>query len=241
MKVIITKNYDEMSQKASELVRDLVNEKPDAILGLATGGTPEGLYANLVEYYENGDLSFKDVKTYNLDEYVGLSGDHDQSYRYYMNEKLFDKVDINKENTHVPNGKADDLEKEAKDYEALIDELSNADLQILGIGTNGHIGFNEPDENLQAYTHVADLTQSTIDANARYFDNADDVPKTAISMGIASILKAKKIVLMASGKNKADAISTFKTDLITTQNPASLIKLHPDVTLIIDEDAAGRN
>lgn len=238
MEIIVCKNYDELSKKASQFIIDLIKEKSNAVLGLATGGTPEGMYAELVKAYKNGEISFKDVKTYNLDEYVGLDGNHEQSYRYFMNKQLFDYVDINKANTHVPNGKADDLDGECKNYEKNLEELGYADIQILGIGTNGHIGFNEPAEELIIPTHVEPLVEETIEANSRYFDSKDEVPKEAISMGIGSILKAKHIILLASGANKNEIMKYFNNDKISTNVPASLIKLHPHVTIIMDEDAA---
>lgn len=238
MEIIVCKNYDELSKKASQFIIDLIKEKSNAVLGLATGGTPEGMYAELVKAYKNGGISFKDVKTYNLDEYVGLDGNHEQSYRYFMNKQLFDHVDINKANTHVPNGKADDLDGECKNYEKTLEELGYADIQILGIGTNGHIGFNEPAEELVIPTHVEPLVEATIEANSRYFDSKDEVPKEAISMGIGSILKAKHIILLASGANKNKIMKYFNNDKISTNVPASFIKLHPHVTIIMDEEAA---
>ena len=238
MDIIVSKNYEELSKKAAEFIIDLINEKPNAVLGLATGGTPEGMYAELVKAYEASEISFKDVKTYNLDEYIGLDGNHEQSYRYFMNKQLFDHVDIDKNNTYVPNGKAEDLEAECENYEKILKDLSYADIQILGIGTNGHIGFNEPAEELILPTHVEPLVEATIEANSRYFDSKDEVPKEAISMGIGSILKAKHIILLASGPSKNEIMKYFNNDKISTNIPASLIKLHPNVTIIMDEEAA---
>lgn len=238
MEIIVSKNYDELSKKAASFIIDLIKEKPDAVLGLATGGTPEGMYAELIKAYEAGEISFKDIKTYNLDEYIGLDGDHEQSYRYFMDKQLFDHVDIDKNNTYVPNGKAEDLEAECKNYEKILEDLSYADIQILGIGTNGHIGFNEPADELILPTHVEPLVEATIEANSRYFDSKDEVPKEAISMGIGSILKAKYIILLASGPSKNEIMKYFNNDKISTNIPASLIKLHPNVTIIMDEEAA---
>ncbi|WP_103981419.1 glucosamine-6-phosphate deaminase [Helcococcus massiliensis] len=238
MEIIVSKNYDELSKKAASFVIDLIKEKPDSVLGLATGGTPEGMYAELVKAYEAGKISFKDVRTYNLDEYIGLDGNHEQSYRHFMNKQLFDHVDIDKNNTYVPNGKAEDLEAECENYEKILKDLSYADIQILGIGTNGHIGFNEPAEELILPTHVEPLVEATIEANSRYFDSKDEVPKEAISMGIGSILKAKHIILLASGPSKNEIMKYFNNDKISTNIPASLIKLHPNVTIIMDEEAA---
>lgn len=240
MKIIVCKDSKEGGLKAAEILRDVINEKNDAVLGLATGSTPIDMYKSLIKMYENKELTFKDVKSVNLDEYVGLSGEHDQSYRYFMNDNLFNHVDINKENTYVPNGLADDYDAEVKEYEERIDRLGGQDVQILGVGVNGHIGFNEPAEKLELYTHVEDLTQSTIDANSRNFASVDDVPKQAISMGLRSIFKAKKIVLMAFGENKADAIASLEYSKVSTLVPVSLLKLHDDVTVIVDEAAASK-
>lgn len=238
MKVIITKDYAELSKKAADIVAALIKEKPNAVLGLATGSTPIGLYKELIKKYEEKELSFKDIKSVNLDEYVGLDGDHDQSYRYFMNENLFNHIDINKENTFVPAGKAEDMIEEARLYEENIDKLGGQDIQILGIGVNGHIGFNEPSSKLEMYTHIEDLTESTIEANSRFFETIDDVPTTAISMGIGSIFKAKEIILLASGENKAKIMNSLKDSIITPLIPASFLKLHPNVTIIMDEAAA---
>ena len=238
MEIIVSKNYDELSKKAANFIIDLIKDKPDSVLGLATGGTPEGMYAELVKAYEAGKISFKDVRTYNLDEYIGLDGNHEQSYRHFMNKQLFDHVDIDKNNTYVPNGKAEDLEAECENYEKILKDLSYADIQILGIGTNGHIGFNEPAEELILPTHVEPLVEATIEANSRYFDSKDEVPKEAISMGIGSILKAKHIILLASGPSKNEIMKYFNNDKISINIPASLIKLHPNVTIIMDEEAA---
>ncbi len=236
---IIVKDYDEMSEKAAEEICKVLSCKKNAILGLATGSTPIGMYENLVKKYENGNIDFSEVKTVNLDEYVGLEKDHDQSYRYFMDFNLFDKVNINKENTHVPNGNAVDMEEEAILYEKIIDSLGGADIQVLGIGGNGHVGFNEPDDKLSLYTSVVKLKDETIKDNSRFFDSIDDVPKYAISMGMASILKAKKILLLASGENKAKAIGELLNEkAVTTKNPSTFLGLHHDVIVIIDEKAA---
>lgn len=240
MKIIVCKDSKEGGLKAAEILRDVINENNDAVLGLATGSTPIDMYKSLIQMYENKELSFKDVKSVNLDEYVGLSGEHDQSYRYFMNDNLFNHVDINKENTYVPNGLAEDYDVEVQEYEERIDSLGGQDVQILGVGVNGHIGFNEPSEKLELYTHVEDLTQSTIDANSRNFDTVDDVPKQAISMGLRSIFKAKKIILMAFGENKADAIKSLEDTKVSTLVPVSLLKLHDDVTVVVDEAAASK-
>ncbi len=240
MDLFIAKNPEEASVKAAEIIRDVILAKEDAVLGLATGSTPIATYQKLVEMNKNGEISFKKIKTVNLDEYIGLKPDHDQSYRYFMDDNLFNHIDIDKNNTHVPSGISDDFEKETKEYEDLINSLGHQDVQVLGIGNNGHIAFNEPNDYLELYTHTEELTESTIEANKRFFESADDVPRRAISMGIGSIFKAKKIIILAFGKAKADAVKALADTRITTQIPATLLKLHPDVTLIVDEEAASK-
>lgn len=237
MRIIKAKDYADMSNKAAGIFFSQITLKPNSVLGLATGSTPIGTYKKLIEMYKAGDISFAEVKTVNLDEYVGLSGEDDQSYRYFMNEQLFDHVDINKENTNVPNGKAKDKPIECARYEELIKCLGGIDMQLLGIGNNGHIGFNEPDTCFEKYTHEVALTESTIKANTRFFANEADVPRTAISMGIKTIMEAKKIVLVASGSAKADIIYETCYGPITPNVPASALQLHPDVTIIVDEEA----
>ncbi|NLL29868.1 MAG: glucosamine-6-phosphate deaminase [Clostridiales bacterium] len=239
MKVIITKNYDELSKKAAEVIAETVKNKPNAVLGLATGSSPVGLYKELIKIYNEGKLDFSKVTTVNLDEYLGLSGEHPQSYRYFMNENLFNHVNIDKNNTYVPNGLAENAEEEGKRYDAKIDELGGTDLQLLGIGNNGHIAFNEPAEELVFGTHLTDLTEETIKANSRFFDSIEDVPTKAFSMGIGGIMKAKKILLVASGEDKAEAVKGMIEGNITTMLPGSLLQLHHDVTVIVDE-AAGK-
>lgn len=240
MEIYILKDEVEGGKKAAEIVKDLINEKNDAVLGLATGSTPIEMYKALIKMYEDGEVSFKNVKSVNLDEYVGLSGDHEQSYRYFMDENLFDHVDIDKNNTYVPDGLSDDLFNFVREYEILISKLGGQDCQILGVGQNGHIGFNEPNTELELRTHVEDLSESTIQANKRFFKSADDVPKQAISMGIGSIFQAKKIILLAFGESKADAIKSLQSSKISTQIPVTLLKLHPNVTVIVDEAAASK-
>lgn len=238
MKLIIAKDYDDMSRLAAEEIAKVVKEKPNAILGLATGGTPVGLYKNLIKMNQNGELDFSKVTTVNLDEYVGLGGDHPQSYRYFMNENLFNHINIDKKNTFVPNGLAENIEEEGKNYDKKIDELGGTDIQLLGIGNNGHVAFNEPDSNLVAGTHLTGLTESTIQANARFFDSIDEVPKTAITMGLGQIMKSKKILLVASGESKAEAVAGLLSGKITTSNPATMLQMHRDVVVIVDEAAA---
>ena len=235
---LVKDNYDELSVEAANIVSEIIKNNPKAVLGLATGSTPVGMYKELVKKYKNSEISFKEIKTVNLDEYIGLSSDHNQSYRYFMDTNLFNHIDINKNNTHIPDGVAEDLYVETERYDKMIEDLGGQDVQILGVGPNGHIGFNEPDTKLLIPTHVADLAESTIEANSRFFDSVDNVPRQAISMGLGSIFKAKKIILLASGKNKANAIKSLKNDYVTTQIPLTLLKLHPDVTIIVDKEAA---
>lgn len=238
MKLLVVKDYEEMSKVAAETFKEVINEKPEAILGLATGSTPVGLYKYLIEMNKNKEIDFSKIKTVNLDEYVGLGEESPQSYRYFMNENLFNHVNINKSNTFVPNGLAKDLDEETKNYDKRIDELGGIDLQILGIGSNGHIAFNEPAEFLISETHVTNLAQSTIEANSRFFNSIEEVPNKAISMGIGQIMKAKKILLLVKGEDKADAIKELLNGNITTSNPATILKLHKDVIVIIDEKMA---
>ena len=237
MKIIRCKDYEDMSRKAAALFYSQIHMKPDCVLGLATGGTPVGTYKQLIKWYEEGDLDFSKVKSVNLDEYIGLDGDHDQSYRYFMNNNLFNHVNIDKANTNVPNGKAEDMTAEALRYEALIESLGGIDMQLLGIGNNGHIGFNEPADQLVGATHKTRLTESTIQANSRFFASADEVPKHALTMGIAPIMKAKKIIMLVSGKNKHAVLREMLSGVLTTQNPATFLNLHDDVTVVCDEDA----
>lgn len=234
----VFENYDELSAHAAEMFKEVLNNTENPVLGLATGSSPEGMYKALVEMNQNNEVDFSHVTSVNLDEYVGLAGDHDQSYRYFMDKHLFNHVNIDKSKTFVPNGLAEDLDKECQEYDQRIVDLGYADLQVLGIGPNGHIGFNEPDEKLTIKTHVADLLDSTIEANARFFESKEDVPKQAISMGLQAILNAKKIILIASGKAKAKAIASLVDEYVTTQIPATLLKVHPDVTVLVDKEAA---
>ncbi|GEQ20423.1 glucosamine-6-phosphate deaminase [Clostridium butyricum] len=236
MKIIVADNYNAMSRAAALTIKELINKKHDAVLGLATGSTPIGTYDELIKMNKNDEIDFSDIKTVNLDEYIGLNENNNQSYRYFMNEKLFNHININKKNTFVPNGTSDNIEEEAKNYDKMIDELGGIDLQILGIGNNGHVAFNEPDSSLSVGTHITNLTQNTIEANARFFESMDDVPKKAITMGLGQIMKAKKIILLANGVNKADAVKGLLSGKITTDNPATLLQLHRDVTLIIDKE-----
>lgn len=230
-------DYAAMSRRAAHIIAAEVHKNPACVLGLATGSTPIGTYENLVAWNKSGNLSFKEVKTVNLDEYKGLSGDHDQSYRYFMNTNLFDHIDIDKANTNVPNGLAEDAEAECAAYDALVESLGYADLQLLGLGHNGHIGFNEPDSCYTKETHVVNLTQSTIDANARFFASADDVPRQALTMGMGCIMAARRVLLIASGEGKAEAIYKAFCGPISPECPASILQLHNDVVVVGDEAA----
>ena len=238
MRLMITESYEELSKAAAEEFAKVIKEKPNAVLGLATGGSPVGMYKELIKMYEKNELDFSKVTTVNLDEYIGLNPEHNQSYRHFMNENLFNHININIANTFVPNGLADNLEVECKEYDKKIMELGGIDIQLLGVGNNGHIAFNEPDEQLSAGTHVISLTENTIEANSRFFENINDVPKKAITMGLGGIMKAKKIILIASGESKAEAIKDLFSGKITTDNPASMLQMHRDVTVIVDKEAA---
>ena len=229
-----------MSRKAANIISAQVIMKPDCVLGLATGSTPIGLYQQLVAWYEKGDLDFSEVRTVNLDEYKGLSRENDQSYYYFMHHNLFDHVNLPAENSHLPNGMEPDSDKECRRYSELIRSMGGVDLQLLGIGHNGHIGFNEPGDAFDNDVHCVDLTQSTIEANKRFFASADDVPKQAYTMGIKTIMQAKKILVVASGEDKADIVRDAFFGPITPKVPASVLQLHNDVTLVADEAALSK-
>lgn len=237
IKVIVCENYDEISKKAAKLVANQINKKPDSILGLATGSTPVGMYKELIKMNKAKELDFSKVSTYNLDEYYPIKRSDEQSYYYFMNENLFSHINIDMKNTHIPDGETDNPKAECEKYEKMLEESGGVDLQILGIGQNGHIGFNEPDVRLNTNTHLTALTEDTKMANSRFFEKPEDVPTSAITMGIATIMKAKKIILLASGENKYDAVSRLLNNDIDTESPATMLKLHPDVTLICDEEA----
>ncbi len=236
MKFITTKTYEELSEKAAAIIASQVILKPNCVLGLATGSSPVGTYKNLIKAYENGTLDFSNVISVNLDEYVGLDVTSDQSYRYFMNENLFKGINIKPENTYVPNGKAADLKAEGAAYDERIKNLGGIDLQLLGIGLDGHIGFNEPDEFFTKETHEVVLDESTIKANARFFEKESDVPRTAITMGMMSIMQAKKILLVANGAAKKDILEKAFFGPIDPKVPASILQLHPDVTVIFSEN-----
>ena len=240
MRIIKATDYKDMSRKAANIISAQIIMKPDSVLGLATGSTPIGLYEQLVEWYNKGDLDFSKISTVNLDEYKGLNRENDQSYYYFMHDHLFNHVNIRPECTNVPNGMEPDSEKECKRYEALIDSLGGADLQLLGLGHNGHIGFNEPAPVFEKATHCVDLTESTIEANKRFFASADEVPKQAYTMGIGTIMKAKKILVVVSGADKAEAVKNAFFGPVTPKVPGSILQMHPDVTVVADEAALSR-
>lgn len=240
MKIYKAKDYKDMSRKAANIISAQVIMKPNCVLGLATGSTPIGTYDQLVEWYNKGDLDFSEVTTVNLDEYKGLPRTNDQSYYYFMHQHLFDRVNIDPDRTNVPNGMEPDAEKECGRYEELIRSLGGVDLQLLGLGHNGHIGFNEPGEAFEKETHCVDLTESTIEANKRFFASADDVPKQAYTMGIKTIMQAKKILIVVNGENKADIVERAFFGPVTPEVPASILQLHNDVTLVGDEAALAK-
>lgn len=234
MRFIETKDYEEMSLIAANLIGAQVLLKPSSVLGLATGSSPIGTYQELIRNYQRGILDFSDIHTVNLDEYCGLAGDHPQSYRYFMNQTLFSHINIKLENTFVPNGAAEDFDKECSRYDALVKSFGGVDLQLLGIGHNGHIAFNEPDDHFPAQVHRVKLTESTIHANARLFDNVEEVPTTALTMGIGTIMRAKRIVLVA-GAEKKEIVCRAMEGKISPDVPASVLQLHPDVTVVISK------
>ncbi len=236
MNFIKVESYEKLSTLAADIIADVVKNKNNAVLGLATGSSPLGTYARLIEKYNKGELDFKNVTSVNLDEYVGLDGSNDQSYRYFMNKNLFQYINIDIEKTFVPNGCVEDLDAEGESYDKMIEELGGTDIQLLGIGLDGHIGFNEPDEFFTKETHVVKLDESTIEANSRFFQSKDEVPKQAITMGMYSIMQAKKVLLIANGKNKKEIVEKAFFGPITPMVPASILQLHKDVTVIYSEN-----
>ncbi len=235
MKIIIAKNYDDMSAKAFKVMKDVVVNKPDAVIGLATGTTPIGLYKLMVEDCKKG-TSYKKIKTVNLDEYKGLDINSDQSYVYFMRDNLFNHIDINLKNTNIEDGKAKDAEKECERYNKVLEKMQQ-DIQLLGLGSNGHIAFNEPNTPFGSTTHVVDLTENTIKDNSRLFKDISEVPHQAFTQGIKNIMNAKKILILASGKNKAKAVYDMVNGPVTEKVPASVLQLHPDCTLVVDKEA----
>lgn len=236
MKFIKTNSYENLSRICANIIAAQIISKPNSVLGLATGSSPVGTYKKLIEYNNSGDIDFSTVTSVNLDEYVGLDGSNDQSYRYFMNDNLFSHVNIDMAKTHVPDGCAEDPEKECENYDKLIEELGGIDLQLLGIGLDGHIGFNEPDSCFTKETHMVTLDPSTIEANARFFASKDDVPTKALTMGMGGIMGAKKVVLIANGKSKKEILEKAFYGPITPEVPASILQLHPDVTVIYSEN-----
>jgi len=235
MRMIIARDYQELSKKAADIIAEVIKNKPNAVLGLATGSTPIGMYKQLVTYNKDKLVDFSKVTTFNLDEYVGIPANHPKSYQYFMKDNFFDHTNIDQKRTHIPNGMTSNIELECNDYDEMIRAHGGIDIQVLGIGNNGHIGFNEPDDTLTVGTHVTRLTEDTIKANARFFDSMDEVPTKAITMGLGDIMKAKEIILIASGEAKADIISKLLAGKIDTQMPASLLQIHPNVTVIVDQ------
>lgn len=237
MRIIKAKDYEEMSRKAASVIAAQVIAKPDSVLGLATGGTPVGTYAKLVEWYNNGDLDFSDITTVNLDEYRGLPRTNEQSYWYFMHDNLFNHVNIKPERINLPNGENTDAEAACAEYNEILHSVGAIDLQLLGIGSDGHIGFNEPADHFPLETHCVDLEESTIEDNKRFFANKDEVPRQAYTMGIKTIMQAKKVLMVANGKNKAEIIKKAFFGPVTPEVPASILQMHPDFILVADEDA----
>ena len=237
MKVIIAKDYEDMSKKAFEVMREVVKGNPRAVLGLATGSTPIGLYKNMIEDHKRNCTSYREIRTVNLDEYAGLDYSSDQSYVYFMRSNLFDYIDIDLKNTNIENGKAADRQAECDRYNRLLEGMQQ-DIQVLGIGSNGHIAFNEPGTPFGSVTHIVDLAESTIKDNSRMFKSIDEVPRQAFTMGLKNIMNAKKILILANGANKAKAVYGLVKGEVTEAVPASVLQLHPDCTLVCDEAAA---
>ena len=240
MKIYVSDDYKDMSRKAANIVSAHVILNPACVLGLATGSTPIGMYKQLIDWYNKGDLDFSQVKSVNLDEYVGLAPTHDQSYRYFMQHNLFDHVNIDVANTNVPNGLASDPEAECERYNQVIRSMGGIDIQVLGMGHNGHIGFNEPADHFPLETHVVELQESTINANARFFASKDEVPKKAMTMGIRSIMQARQILVVVSGEDKAEIVKKAFFGPVTPQVPASILQMHPNVVLVGDKAALSK-
>ncbi|MDQ1317554.1 MAG: Glucosamine-6-phosphate deaminase [Candidatus Poribacteria bacterium] len=240
MQVIIKENYDEMSKEAGQIIKDAMHLKPNLVLGLATGSTPIGTYKELIRMYKEGELDFSKVVTFNLDEYVGLPTTHEQSYHYFMHDNLFNHINISSTNIHVPSGIAKDFAKYCQWYEDEIEKVDGVDLQVLGIGSDGHIGFNEPGTSLASRTSIVTLTEETIKDNARFFERESDVPRFAITMGVGTIMEAKCCLLVANGEKKADPVSILVEGPITSQVTASALQMHPNAIVIIDKAAASK-
>ena len=237
MRIIKARDYEDVSRKAANIIFSVMTEKPDCVLGLATGSSPVGIYKELVRYYQEGDLDFSRVTTVNLDEYRGLDREDPQSYAYYMRENLFSHVNIRTEKTFLPDGTEEDSQKACEGYDQILSQAGQQDIQLLGIGHDGHIGFNEPADHFPKGAHCVDLAESTIEANARFFESRDQVPTQAYTMGIQSIMSAKQILMVANGKGKAQILKQAFQGPVTPQVPASILQLHPQVILVADEEA----
>lgn len=240
MEVKVFETYEEMSRHAARMIAERIKAKPNLVLGLATGSTPVGTYQELIRLHKEEGLDFSQVGSFNLDEYLGIAGDHDQSYRYFMNANLFDHINIDKANTRVPDGTAADPAASCRQYEDDIKAAGGIDFQVLGIGGNGHIAFNEPGSSRDSRTRVVDLDEGTVKDNSRFFDSIDDVPKQAISMGMATIMETKEVILLANKANKADAIVKTIEGPVTEEVPASLLQEHPNVTFMVEKEAASK-
>lgn len=240
MRILKVKDYKEMSEKAASIVASQIILKPNSVVGLATGDTPKGMYNELIKMYNNKQIDFSEIKTFNLDEYYGLGRNNIQSYYNYMMKNFFEHININAKNINIPNGTSKDIDKECLDYEQKISNAGGIDIQVLGIGVNGHIGFNEPNVNFEAQTHLVNLNEKTIESNSRFFKSIEDVPVKAISMGIKTIMRSKKIILLANGISKAEAINDTVNGKISPEVPASILQLHSDVTIIADNEATSK-
>ncbi|WP_232696882.1 glucosamine-6-phosphate deaminase [Brevibacillus daliensis] len=238
MRVIVSGSYQDLSKKAAEIMAEQINKKPESVLGLATGSTPIGMYKELIAMNKDGKVDFSKVTTFNLDEYVGLTPDHDQSYDYFMWDNLFSHVNIMKEQTNIPSGIAADLPTECASYEKLVAKKGGIDIQILGVGHNGHIGFNEPSDSFTISTHVIELASQTIEANARFFEEKSQVPKKAVTMGIGAIMKARHVLLIVNDKSKAEAVRQLFSGKVDPQVPVSILQLHPNLTILVDRETA---
>lgn len=238
MKLIVLKDYKAMSEYTADVIKKAIEQKPDIVLGLPTGSTPIGTYEILSGMHKEGKVDFSKVTTFNLDEYYPIRPENENSYHYFMHKNLFNNVNIKPENIHIPFGNGDNPNEDGKNYDMMIEEAGGIDLQLLGSGVNGHIGFNEPEEELTLGTHLTPLTESTIEVNSRFFNSLDEVPRHAVTMGIASILKAKKIIILLNGKNKADALKSMFSGKVTTKMPVTFLQLHADVTVVTDEETA---
>lgn len=237
MRIIKVTDYDEVSVRTANMILGQVNLKPDAVLGLATGGSPVGAYKKIVEAYNNNEIDFSEVTTINLDEYRGIKRSHEQSYWSFMHENLFKHINVREDRIFIPNGENLNAEEVCREYDRITEAVGGIDMQILGIGLDGHIGFNEPADHFEKNTHCVDLTESTIEANKRFFNSKDEVPHQAYTMGILPIMQAKKVIMIANGRNKADIIKKAFTGPVTPEVPASILQMHPDFTLIADKDA----